>query len=93
MIAAAIIIWLAGAASTVKAVFSWREDDTGGAVLFWFISLLCFCTSIICIIGDEKLPASEIRCTTIEGAAYSESNDACYKDGVKINFNEDGADE
>lgn len=82
----AIFFLCIGAYLYVEDRFVWT-----GAFLALAMALLAL--TVACVCAAERHPTEEVRCSTIEGAKYSSSDKACYKNGVKLNFNEDGVDE
>lgn len=75
------------------AIYAWTTDSIEWTGALSALAIACLALSLACGCAASKQPAEEVRCSTIEGAKYSSSDKACYKNGVKLDFNEDGADE
>lgn len=94
-----VLIMVTAAAGVVSfvclfaAIFAWLEGSVAWTGAFTALAVSFLALSVACGCAAGRRPAEEVRCSTIEEAKYSSSDKACYKNGVKLNFNEEGVDE
>lgn len=80
----------------VLAAICCLEKNIQTGLILLAVASMFFFSGVLAGFKAEKtaIPSSmEVRCQTIGGAKYSKSDDACYMNGIKLDFKEEDGEQ